>query len=214
MAQSAGTKRAIARWRLLHSRQTHVNLAQCGSWSGHATICRNVFGRKCKRGCTDRMLSRERCLDVWNGLRRSIANFTATEVLQAVRQVALPLSSATALAQVNGTSPLPPGRGLSPFDCFLFLRLGEGTGEVVEQLVCRRRPRHRLIRLAEYQSPRGVLRNVNSRWLQLPLFSLMVNGCPLMAQSRHARCAGECPLLGTKRTVTRCLPISICDYTA
>jgi len=64
------------------------------------------------------MLSRERCLDVWNGLWRSIANFTTAEVLQAVRQVALPLSSATALAHVNGTSPLPPGRGLSPFDCF------------------------------------------------------------------------------------------------
>jgi len=47
------------------------------------------------------MLSRERCLDVWNGLWRSIANFTTAEVLQAVRQVALPLSSATALAQIN-----------------------------------------------------------------------------------------------------------------
>ena len=47
------------------------------------------------------MLSREWYLDVWNGLWRSIANFTTAEVLQAIRQVALPLSSATALAQVN-----------------------------------------------------------------------------------------------------------------
>jgi hypothetical protein len=26
--------------------------------------------------------------------------------------------------------------------------------------------------------------------------------CLLMAQSRHAQCAGECPLLGAKRTLT------------
>ena len=39
--------------------------------------------------------------------------------------------------------------------------------------------------------------------------------CPLLAQSRHAQCADECPLLGAKRTVTnRCLPISIYEYTA
>src|SRR4030095_9245360 len=38
--------------------------------------------------------------------------------------------------------------------------------------------------------------------------------CPLMAQSRHAQCADECPLLGAKRTLTnRCLPISIYEYT-
>ena len=37
----------------------------------------------------------------------------------------------------------------------------------------------------------------------------------LMAQSRHAQCADECPLLGAKRTWTnRCLPISIYGYTA
>ena len=31
-----------------------------------------------------------------------------------------------------------------------------------------------------------------------------------MAQSRHAQCADECPLLGARRTLTqRCLPISI-----
>jgi hypothetical protein len=36
-----------------------------------------------------------------------------------------------------------------------------------------------------------------------------------MAQSRHAQCADECPLLGAKRTVTnRRLPISIYEYTA
>jgi hypothetical protein len=30
-----------------------------------------------------------------------------------------------------------------------------------------------------------------------------------MAQSRHAQCADECPLLGANRTLTnRCLPIS------
>jgi hypothetical protein len=35
--------------------------------------------------------------------------------------------------------------------------------------------------------------------------------CLLMAQSRHAQCADDCPLLGTKQTVTnRCGPISIC----
>ena len=34
--------------------------------------------------------------------------------------------------------------------------------------------------------------------------------CPLVAQSRHAQCSDECPLLGAKRTLTnRCLPISI-----
>src|SRR6476620_12468940 len=34
--------------------------------------------------------------------------------------------------------------------------------------------------------------------------------CPLMAQSRHAQCADECPPLGAKRTLTnRCFPISI-----
>ena len=34
-----------------------------------------------------------------------------------------------------------------------------------------------------------------------------------LAQSRHAQCADECPLLGAKRTVTnRCLPISIYEY--
>ena len=34
--------------------------------------------------------------------------------------------------------------------------------------------------------------------------------CPLLAQSGHAQCADECPLLGAKRTVTnRFLPISI-----
>ena len=39
--------------------------------------------------------------------------------------------------------------------------------------------------------------------------------CLLLAQSRHAQCADECPLLGAKRTVTnRCLPISIYEYTA
>ena len=39
--------------------------------------------------------------------------------------------------------------------------------------------------------------------------------CPFMAQSRHAQCADECPLLGAKRTLTnRCLPISIYEYTA
>ena len=38
---------------------------------------------------------------------------------------------------------------------------------------------------------------------------------PLMAQSRHAQCADECPLLGARRTLTnRCLPISIYEYTA
>ena len=47
------------------------------------------------------MLSREWYLDVWNGLWRAIANLATAEVLQAIRQVALPLSSATALAQVN-----------------------------------------------------------------------------------------------------------------
>ena len=36
-----------------------------------------------------------------------------------------------------------------------------------------------------------------------------------MAQSRHAQCADECPLLGAKRTVTnRCLPMSIYEYAA
>jgi hypothetical protein len=31
--------------------------------------------------------------------------------------------------------------------------------------------------------------------------------CPLLALSRHAQCADECPLLGAKRTLTqRCLP--------
>jgi hypothetical protein len=35
-------------------------------------------------------------------------------------------------------------------------------------------------------------------------------GCLLLAHSRHAQCADECPLLGAKQTVTnRCLPISI-----
>ena len=51
------------------------------------------------------MLPRERYLDVWNGLRGSIANFTIAQVLQAVWQMALPLSSATALAQVNRHLP-------------------------------------------------------------------------------------------------------------
>jgi hypothetical protein len=38
---------------------------------------------------------------------------------------------------------------------------------------------------------------------------------PLLAQSRHAQCAGKGPLLRAKRTVTnRCLPISIYEYTA
>jgi hypothetical protein len=38
---------------------------------------------------------------------------------------------------------------------------------------------------------------------------------PLLAQSRHAQRADECPLLGTKRTLTNgCLPISIYEYTA
>jgi len=37
----------------------------------------------------------------------------------------------------------------------------------------------------------------------------------LLALSRHAQCADECPLLGAKRTLTkRCLPISIYEYTA
>jgi hypothetical protein len=36
----------------------------------------------------------------------------------------------------------------------------------------------------------------------------------LLAQSRHAQCADECPLLGEKRALTnRCLPISIYEYT-
>ena len=36
-----------------------------------------------------------------------------------------------------------------------------------------------------------------------------------LAQSRHAQCADECPLLGSKRTViNRCSPISIYEYTA
>jgi hypothetical protein len=35
------------------------------------------------------------------------------------------------------------------------------------------------------------------------------HGCPLLAQSRHAQCADECPLLGARRTLTnRCLQIS------
>jgi hypothetical protein len=37
----------------------------------------------------------------------------------------------------------------------------------------------------------------------------LYHGCPLLAQSRHAQCADECPLLGAKRTLTnRCLQIS------
>jgi hypothetical protein len=37
----------------------------------------------------------------------------------------------------------------------------------------------------------------------------------LLAQSRHAQCADECPLLGAKETATNgCLPISIYEYTA
>jgi hypothetical protein len=38
--------------------------------------------------------------------------------------------------------------------------------------------------------------------------------CLLVAQSRHAQRADECPLLGAKRTFTnRCLPNSIYEYT-
>jgi hypothetical protein len=37
----------------------------------------------------------------------------------------------------------------------------------------------------------------------------------LEAQTRHAQCANERPLLAAKRTLTnRCLPISIYEYTA
>ena len=36
---------------------------------------------------------------------------------------------------------------------------------------------------------------------------------PLMAQSRHAQCADECPLLKADID-NRCLPISICEHTA
>ena len=38
--------------------------------------------------------------------------------------------------------------------------------------------------------------------------------CPLLALSRHAQCADECPLLGAKRTwINRRLPNSIYEYT-
>src|ERR1700730_3584897 len=41
-------------------------------------------------------------------------------------------------------------------------------------------------------------------------FDLPTRSRPHMAQSRHAQCADECPLLGAKRTLTnRGLPISI-----
>ena len=43
----------------------------------------------------------------------------------------------------------------------------------------------------------------------------VIHNVRLMAQSRHAQCADECPLLGAKRKWTnRCLPNSIYEYTA
>src|SRR5215510_2404005 len=56
-----------------------------------------------------------------------------------------------------------------------------------------------------------------SMWQKKPEVSALSASplCPLLAQSRHAQCADECPLLGATRTLTnRCLPISIYEYTA
>jgi hypothetical protein len=53
------------------------------------------------------------------------------------------------------------------------------------------------------------------RTLTADLFARPRRGlqCPVLAQSRHAHCADECPLLRAKRTMTnRCLPISIYEY--
>ena len=47
------------------------------------------------------------------------------------------------------------------------------------------------------------------------LFQPVEDDDPKLAQSRHAQCADECPLLGAKRTWTnRRLPNSIYEYTA
>jgi len=68
-------------------------------------------------------------------------------------------------------------------------------------------------------TPLDLLENYLRRFVIYPsehaLVARGVTRCPLMAQNRHAQCADECPLSEAKRTSTsRCLPISIYEYTA